>query len=191
MKIATRKIIGILVAGLFVPSVICAVAQNVDPSDSKLRTPIVTVDHPIMPGIFHLVVSALPGSTMPPQSPFVLAPSELTRPFVRSRTDGTLTGDLKDVSNPLVLKSPSGKALLTLKNAVSDGISITLTFAHDPEDRFYGNGNESENHAGPLMHTSGKQVVNNGTTCVPFIWSPSGYGILIANNIQDMTGHIA
>ena len=192
MKSARRKICGILIAGgIFVPTVICAVAQNADPLDSKYRKPVITVDHPIMLGIFHFVVNALPGSTVPPQSPFVLAPSELTLPFVRGRADGTLTGDPKDVSNPLVLKSPSGKALLTLKTAVSDGISVTFTFEHDPEDRFYGNGNESENHAGPLMHTSGKQVVNNGTTCVPFIWSPSGYGILVANDIPDLTRHIS
>jgi alpha-glucosidase len=190
MEIARRKIIGILVAGIFVPSVLCAVAQNVDPFDSKFRKPTVNVDHPIMPGIFHLVVNALPGSTVPPRSPFVLAPSELMPPIVRGRADGRLSGDSKDVSSPLVLKSPSGKTLLTLKNAISDGTSITLTFEHDPKDRFYGNGNESENHAGPLVHTSGKQVVNNGTTCVPFIWSPSGYGILIANNIKDMTRQI-
>jgi hypothetical protein len=56
----------------------------------------------------------------------------------------------------------------------SDGVSTTFSFKHDAQDRFYGNGNESENHAGPLVHTSGKQVVNNGTTYLPFIWSPSG-----------------
>jgi hypothetical protein len=119
-----------------------------------------------MLGIFHLVVNTLPGSTGPPQSPFVLAPSVVTPPFVRRSASWTLTGDPKDVSNPLVLRSPSGKALLTLKTAVSDGSSTTFTFDHDPQDRFYGNGNESENHVGPLMHTLGKQVVNNGTTCI-------------------------
>ena len=72
----------------------------------------------------------------------------------------------------------------------SDGVSTTFSFKHDAQDRFYGNGNESENHAGPLVHTSGKQVINNGTTCLPFIWSPSGFGILIANDIHDVNSHI-
>ena len=47
-----------------------------------------------------------------------------------------------------------------------------------------------ENHAGPLLHTSGKQVVVNGATTVPYIWSPSGYGILVANDILDVNRHI-
>ena len=62
MKSARRKICGILIAGgIFVPTVICAVAQNADPLDSKYRKPVITVDHPIMLGIFHFVVNALPG----------------------------------------------------------------------------------------------------------------------------------
>jgi len=191
MKVIRVRICGILVAGLiFVSSVTCAIAQHHYLSDPEHRNPVVTVDHSVTRGIFHLVVNALPDSSVPPRSPFVLAPSELTPYFPRHNAAGTLTGDPKDRSNPLVLKSRSGKALLTLKTAVSDGTSVTFTFDHDPKDRFYGNGNESENHAGPLMHTSGEQVVNNGTTCVPFIWSPSGYGILIANNVDDVTHHI-
>ncbi len=191
MKIVRLKICGILAAGsVFLPGVISSVAQTVDAPDSRYRKSTITVDPPFMPGIFHLVVNAFHGSTVPPQSPFVLPPSELRPPFVRRAASGMLTGDPKDASNPLVLKSPSGKSMLTLKTAVSDGSSTTFTFNHDPQDRFYGNGNESENHAGPLVHTSGKQVVNNGTTCVPFIWSPSGYGILVANDIRDIARHI-
>jgi alpha-glucosidase len=191
MKTARLRICGILAAGLiFVPSAIRAFARPVYPLESGYPKPVVFVDHSVTRGIFHLVVNALPGSTVTPRSPFVLAPSELTPYFHRHSADGTLTGEPNNPANPLVLKSPSGKALLTFKTAVSDGTSVTFTFEHDPEDRFYGNGNESENHAGPLMHNSGEQVVNNGTTCVPFIWSASGYGILIANNIHDVTHHI-
>jgi alpha-glucosidase len=91
----------------------------------------------------------------------------------------------------LVLKSAEGKALLTLKTVASDGVSVTFTFEHDPQDRFYGNGNETENHAGPLLHTSGKQVVSNGATTVPYIWSPTGYGILVANDILDVDRQIS
>jgi alpha-glucosidase len=148
------------------------------------------VSAPVAPGVFHLVVNALPNSATPPASPFVVTSSESVSPPLGNRGSGTFTGNLRDVSNPLVLRSAAGKAQLTLKTVVSDGGSTTFSFQHDAQDRFYGNGNESQNHAGPLVHTSGKQVVNNGTTCVPFIWSPSGYGILVANNIRDVKQHI-
>jgi alpha-glucosidase len=154
------------------------------------RSPVVTVTAPIAPGVFHLVVNGLTDSTTPPASPFVVAPGESTPAPIGDFPRGTLTGNPKDQSDPLVLKSGEGQTLLVLKEVVSDGVSTTFTFEHNPRDRFYGNGNESENHAGPLIHTSGKQVVNNGTTCVPFIWSPSGYGILVANDIPDVNRHI-
>jgi alpha-glucosidase len=172
-------------------------AQNDTASKSSTRgllktapAPVVTVSQPIAPGVFHLVVNALPDSAVPPASPFVVAPGDSVPPPAGEHSPGTLTGDPNDLSNPLVLKSAEGKALLTLKTVASDGVSVTFTFKHDPQDRFYGNGNESENHAGPLLHTSGKQVVVNGATSVPYIWSPSGYGILVANDILDVNRHI-
>jgi len=152
--------------------------------------PVVTVSPQIAPGVFHVLLNALQDSAMPPASPFVVAPSESLPPPAGEHTPGILTGDPRDLSNTLVLKSAEGKPLLTLKTVASDGVSITFTFEHDPQDRFYGNGNDSENHAGPLIHTSGKQVVVNGATSVPFIWSPSGYGILVANDILDVNRHI-
>ena len=126
---------------------------------------------------------------MPPASPFVAATTEAPPPPA-GQSGGSLRGDAKDGVHPLVLRSDDGRALLTLQAAVSDGSSTTFTFTHEPGDRFYGNGNESENHAGPLVHTSGKQVVNNGTTSLPFLWSPAGYGILVANDIGDVNQHI-
>lgn len=153
--------------------------------------PVVTVSPSIAPGVFHLVVSALPDSAMPPASPFVVAPSESVPPPAGDKFPGNLTGRPMNLSDPLILKSSEGRTLLTLTSFVTDGVSITFTFEHDPQDRFYGNGNESENHAGPLVHLFGKQVVNNGTTCVPFIWSPSGYGVLVANDIPDVNRHIS
>jgi alpha-glucosidase len=172
-------------------------AQNSNPSEGSsqgpLKTipvPVVTVNPAIAPGVFHLVVNALPDSAVPPASPFVVAAKESVPPPPGEHSSGTLKGVPNDRSNPLVLKSAESKALLTLKTVASDGVSITFTFEHDPQDRFYGNGNESENHAGPLLHTSGKQAVSNGLTCVPFIWSPSGYGLLVANDILDVERHI-
>jgi alpha-glucosidase len=159
-------------------------------SISAPHVPAITVTTPIAPGVFHLVVNALPDSATPPDSPFVVAPSESVPPPPSDLSAGKLTGDPKDPSNPLVLRSIQGKAFLTLKSVVSSGASITFVFTHDPQDRFYGNGNESENHAGPLIHTSGQQAVRNGLTVVPFIWSPSGYGIFVANDIRNANQHI-
>jgi hypothetical protein len=152
--------------------------------------PVVTVSPPIAPGIFHMVVNALPDSGTPPASPFIVAPGESTPPPAGDHSSGTLTGDPQSTSSPLVLQSAAGNTLLTLGTVSSTGTSTTFTFTHDPKDRFYGNGNDDRNRAGPLIHTSGKQVVNNGATCVPFIWSPSGYGVLVANDIPKVNDHI-
>ncbi len=175
---------------LFLLGLQTAAAQNATASDSSNLKPFVTLSPQVAPGVFHLVVNALPDAATPPASPFVVAPSESVPPPAEDQSPGTLTGAPGNVSNPLVLRSAEGKALLTLKTVASNGNSTTFTFEHDAQDRFYGNGNESENHAGPLVHTSGQQIVNNGTTCVPFIWSPSGYGILVANDIRDVKQHI-
>jgi alpha-glucosidase len=181
----------VLFAGVvFLLGIQSAAAQDATASDSNRPQPVITVSPPIAPGVFHLVVNGLPDSAAPPASPFVVAPGESVPPPIGNDSSWTLTGNPRNTSNPLVLKSAAGKSLLTLTSVASDGVSTTFTFEHDPQDRFYGNGNESENHAGPLVHTSGKQVVNNGTTSVPFIWAPSGYGILVANDIRDVNRHI-
>ena len=165
--------------------------NNAWDAPKEAAAPLVTVRPAIAPGVFHVVVNALPDAGTPPTSPFVVAPSDSVPPPVGDDSSGTLTGDPTNISNPLVLKSAVGNTLLMLKSVASDKVSITFTFEHDPKDRFYGNGNETENHAGPLLHTSGKQVVVNGATTVPYIWSPSGYGIFVANDILDVNRHIA
>ena len=186
-----RKIDSILLASiLFALSIQYAAAQTHNATSANGRIDVETVSAAIAPGVFHLVINTLPAAGTPPASPFVVAPGESVPPSPGHYGSGTLTGNPKDPSNPLVLRSDAGKAQLTLKTIASDGVSTTFSFEHDTRDRFYGSGNESENHAGPLVHTSGKQVVNNGTTCVPFIWSPSGYGILVANDIHDVKSHI-
>ena len=161
------------------------------PDTSETRSlPLVTVRAPVSTGVFHLVISELQDGITPPPSPFVVPPRESVTPPAGEHAPGALTGGPGDESNPLVLRSGKGRTLLALQGVSSDGVSTTFTFAHDAQDRFYGSGNESENHAGPLIHSSGKQIVNNGTTCVPFIWSPSGYGIFVANDITDVNRHI-
>jgi alpha-glucosidase len=145
--------------------------------------PKVTVAPQIAPGVFHIVVNASPDT--PPASPFVVAPGESAPPPTRDTKPGTLTGDATSASSPLVLQSPDGKALLTLESTSRDGNRVTVVFKHDPKDRFYGDGNPDS-----LTHTGGEQAVFNGGTRVPFIWSPSGYGVLIANNITNIAEHI-
>jgi alpha-glucosidase len=146
-------------------------------------TPTVTVDSPIAPGVFHVVMNTLPDT--PPASPFVVTPDESVPPPVKDASPGTLTGAPLNEASPLTLKSAARKTLLTLQSVKSGNNAITFTFTHDPQDRFYGNGND-----GPLVHTSGRQIVINRSTCVPFIWSPSGYGILVANDITSVNDHI-
>ena len=172
-----RNIRPIAIAGIFLSlSMQCATAQTIHPSGSIEQAPVLTVSASIAPGVFHLVVGALPNAAAPPASPFIVAPSDSVPPPAGNHNIGTFTGDPKDALHPLVLKSAKGKAQLTLKTVASDGVSTILSFQHDTQDRFYGNGNESENHAGPLVHTSGKQMVNNGTTSLPLSGRPRDTG---------------
>src|ERR1035437_2974857 len=59
---------------------------------SAVPVPVVTVIPPIAPGIFHLVLNALPDSAMPPVSPFVVEPGESVPPPIGNHSPGTLTG---------------------------------------------------------------------------------------------------
>ena len=84
--------------------------------------------------------------------------------------------------NGLRLRDVVGRDLLPSGTIGSADDSIVLTLTHDPHERFYGAGNESENHAGPLTHPSGTQIVSNGVTRIPFLWSTGGWSVLVANN---------
>ena len=138
-------------------------------------------------GIFHLV--ARPADNLPPPvSPFVVETAAWPPAVVRrgakgassvQTPQGTLTVQSK---GRLHLQGVGGRALLpsgTISEA--DGM-ITLTLTHDPRERFYGAGNESENHAGDLTHPEGTQTVSNGVTRIPFLWSTGGWSVFIANN---------
>jgi len=186
--VSLRRIL--LAYSAFVLSFQCVQGQNTTAAGSNSRAITVSVSPPIAPGVFHLLLSASPEGVTSPASPFVVVPGDSVPPPAGQYPYGSLVGKPNDGSTPLALKSAGGKSLLTLKTVVSAGDSIIFTLEHDPDDRFYGSGNESENHSGPLVHTSGSQVVNNGTTRIPFIWSPSGYGIFVANNIHDIERHI-
>jgi len=131
------------------------------------------------------VINAAPEGGSTAASPFIVAPGESVPPPPSYGPVATLTGNAAGASNPLTLRLGAGKTLLTLKSADSTGNTTTFTFTHDPKDRFYGNGND-----GGIIHTGGQQRVTNGSTCVPFIWAQSGYGILAANNIPSVNDHI-
>ncbi|MDQ2799986.1 MAG: DUF5110 domain-containing protein [Armatimonadota bacterium] len=150
----------------------------------NLKITVTAVD----PGVFHLV-AVPPSNPAPPVSPFVVETASWPDTVVYSGPDtathipqGTLgigTG------GSLRLVNHAGRALLSSGTVTAANGTITLTLRHDARERFYGAGNESENHAGDLTHPTGTQIVNNGTTRIPFLWSTGGWSIFVAN---DQTG---
>ena len=138
------------------------------------------------PGVFHLVAS-LPNNPSPPVSPFVVETVPWSGARVQ-RTAGetsieTPAGRLRmRADGRFELQSHAGQDVVRSGQITAGADGLVLALTHDPDDRFYGAGNESENHAGDLTHPSGTQVVANGVTRIPFLWSPRGYGVLIANN---------
>ncbi len=139
------------------------------------------------PGVFHLVASPL-GNPAPPASPFVVETKPWPGATVRSQADGgavvrTTRGTLSVAADGVLrLQDEANRILLSPGKVVTANGTITLIVAHNSQERLYGAGNESENHAGDLTHPSGTQIVNNGTTRIPFLWSTGGWGVFIANN---------
>ena len=148
----------------------------------------------VEPGIFHLV-AAPPGNAAPPVSPFVVESTPWPSAVVRRSADGfatvqTTLGTLgASASGRLRFQGRAGQALLPSGTVSAANGTITLTLAHDAQERLYGAGNESENHAGDLTHPSGTQIVSNGVTRIPFLWSTGGWSILIASNESGMSWH--
>ncbi len=156
------------------------------PSRSGLRVTVSAVDA----GVFHVVVTP-PQLPAPPASPFVVETTPLPSATTGRNADGvtvrTAAGRLQmQAGGRFSLQDRAGRALVSAGQVIAgeDG-SLTLTLAHSPGDRFYGAGNADRDVAGDLLHPAGTQIVTNGATRVPFLWSPSGYGVLIAN---DQTG---
>ncbi len=148
----------------------------------------------VEPNVFHLVATP-PGNPAPPVSPFVVERKAwpgavITGGAVGAATVETAQGALVMQSGGhLRLQDPTGQPLIS-SGAVSEANGIiTLTLAHDAKERFYGAGNESENHAGDLTHPSGTQFVNNGTTRIPFLWSTGGWSIFVAGNQTGSAWH--
>jgi alpha-glucosidase len=161
------------------------------PQTAAAVAPSITVTA-VAPGVFHLLVNASPLAGAPPASPFIVPPADSVPPppIANNNAPGTLTGAGAGSASPLTLKSSSGAGLLTLQSVSASGTSVTIVFRHDPGDRYYGSGNAGMSDSGPLIHTSAHQFISNGVTRVPFIWSPTGYGILVANDIHGLEKYV-
>jgi len=146
------------------------------------------------PGVFHLA-AAPPGNPAPPVSPFVVETTPWPGAVVRRGAGGAATVQTPQgmlgvqAGGRLRLQDWTGRALLPSGTVTAVNGTITLTLSHDARERFYGAGNESENHAGDLTHPSGTQVVSNGVTRIPFLWSTGGWSVLVANNQSGISWH--
>ncbi|MEO7714657.1 MAG: TIM-barrel domain-containing protein [Capsulimonas sp.] len=144
------------------------------------------------PSTFHLV--AYPKAAAPPSvSLFVAQTAPWSKAVVRKSASGVVTvqtpqGVLEVSPGGRVrLRDHAGHALLSSGTVASSNYSVTLTLTHGKDERFYGVGNESRDHSGPLTHPSGTSAVDNGATRVPFLWSTGGWSLLAANNLTGST----
>ncbi len=143
----------------------------------------------VEPGVFHLVASPT-GAPAPPVSPFVVETKPWPGAIIRRGTVRTPQGALRmGFDGHLRLQDRTGRTLISSGAVSAANGTITLTLAHSASERFYGAGNEGENHAGDLTHPSGTQIVNNGTTRIPFLWSTGGWSILVAGNQTGSAWH--
>ena len=146
------------------------------------------------PSVFHIVVSPS-GAPTPPVSPFVVETKPWPGTVIRRGGGGVTTmqtpqGALQlRFGGQMCLQDRLGRALVSLRTVSESNGTITLTLTHNAQERFYGAGNESENHAGDLTHPSGTQFVNNGTTRIPFLWSTGGWSVFVANNQTGSAWH--
>lgn len=120
---------------------------------AELKIQITQVD-----GSTYHVVCYPVGSSVPPHSPFI--------PLAKSNERKV---DRLDKGLPsFTAKEESG--------------TIILTLAHDKQDRLYGAGNLDRNLSGSLLHPEGNQIVGNGVTRIPYLWSTGGWSALVTNN---------
>jgi alpha-glucosidase len=148
------------------------------------------------PGTFHLVV-AQSGASAPPASPFVVETAAW--PHAAVHRDATGAGRVQIPQGALEVQSGgrfrlqdhAGRALVPLGTVKAANGTITLTLTHNVQDRLYGAGNESENHAGDLTHPDGTQIVSNGVTRIPFLWSTGGWSVFVANDQGGNAWHDA
>ena len=136
--------------------------------------------------VFHIVIAA---QNAPPgkSSPFVVETTPWIGATVVRSPSGTLlqtpAGALTlTTSGVLTLQDRSNHSLLSQGVVRRMPKGLELTFQHAPA-HFYGSGNADRGQSGGLLHTSGTSAIGNGYTRIPFLWSPGGFGVFIANNI--------
>ncbi len=156
-----------------------AVSRAVAPASAA--TPLNFAVSAVDPSTFHLV-AVPPGNPAPPASPFVVQRAIRSGAVTVKTPQGTLA---VQTNGRLSLRGLAGRAQTPSGTVSAAGGTITLTLAHDPRERLYGAGNESENHAGDLTHPNGTQTDSNGVTRIPFLWSTGGWSVFVAN---DQTG---
>ena len=160
------------------------VGQSAPPAPDS---PLVVTASAVDPATFH--VTACPAADAPPPiSPFVVETATLPGAAGTAGRVQTPAGTLTTLpGSRFRLQKKGGQALLPRVTVSEAGGMITLTLKHNPNERFYGAGNESENHAGDLTHPEGVQIVSNGVTRIPFLWSTGGWSLLVANNQTGST----
>lgn len=142
------------------------------------------------PAIFHVVLRTAPADKNAQNSPFVVETNVWKARAWKDAQGLWLkipAGRLRVSSQGvLALSDAKGHSLLWNGRITRQKTRLQLTLRHSPQDRFYGAGNAGMNTAGPLTHPAGTSVVANGVTRIPFLWTPSGYGILIANDQSNV-----
>jgi len=137
--------------------------------------------------VFHIVVSSR-DRPAPPISPFVVETKPWSGASVGHDLSGTITlqtpkANLSmDRGGVFTIRAGANNALIRRGQVSGTPEGWTVALGHGADERFYGAGNPAINVAGDLTHPSGEQVITNGATQIPFLWSTGGYGCLIANN---------
>lgn len=146
------------------------------------------------PDTFHLVASPS-GNPAPPDSPFVVETAAWPQAAVShsagevNRVQTTRGVLVLRPAGRLSLGGVGGHVFLPSGTVSEAGGTVTVTLTHDPRERLYGAGNESENHSGDLTHPEGTQTVGNGVTRIPFLWSTGGWSVFVANNQTGTSWH--
>jgi alpha-glucosidase len=145
------------------------------------------------PGVFHVVAFA-PDLAAPPLSPFVVETQPSAAASIERDAHGATritTADATFAINAtghFRVSNAAGHVLLdNCEIATSQSAPLSVTLTHNPADQFYGAGNQNRNVSGDLAHPNGNEKLANGTTRIPFLWSPAGYGMLMANNISGIS----
>jgi alpha-glucosidase len=181
------------IPGLGIVGALCAVtaltpaARAASPTHATLVTPggmTVEVDA-VDRDIFHIVAYPT-GNPKPSTSPFVVEGEMRKGVDCRqgaSGVDVTIpSGGLSMTPSGAFTVASKGRALLRSCTIEESNGTITLKLRHGAGERLYGAGNAGINWAGDLTHPSDHQYVGNGCTRVPFLWSPAGWSMVVAND---------